>query len=219
MRRLLITLALCCAVVPVHAQGSFTVQPGSLEEALVQLRRQSGVDFVYARALVLGQETTCRYTGADVAAALRCLLTGTNLEAVPLREGRQYVLRRQPLTPRPLTPVRVRRVSLAGFVLDAHSGEVLPGATVYLPDARRGATASSAGYFIVPEVPEGTYRVRASHVGYYALDTVLTAGATRTVLRLRPSRLEVPEVVVERGRELAAPPPGTTELTAAQLEA
>ncbi|HYE59162.1 MAG TPA: TonB-dependent receptor, partial [Rhodothermales bacterium] len=112
-----------------------------------------------------------------------------------------------------------RRVSLAGFVLDAHSGEVLPGATVYLPDARRGATASSAGYFVVPEIPEGTYRVRASHVGYYALDTVLTAGATRTVLRLRPSRLEVPEVVVERGRELAAPPPGTTELTAAQLEA
>ena len=130
--------------------------------------------------------------------------------------ARQVALRRTPAStaaPPALGPPRasprVRRVSLAGFVLDAATGEVLPGAAVVLPEAQRGVQASLAGYFVVPSLEDGRYRVRASYVGYEPLDTALDADQARAVLRLRPARIEVREVVVERSRALLAAPPGT----------
>ncbi len=210
-----------------RAQGVQTmrIEPGPVEAALAQVRR-GGLDVVYTRALVANERTACRYEGRDARAALACIVAGTDLEAVPVG-ARQVALRRR-VAPVPAVPVtlpverprppRVERVTMAGFVLDAATGEVLPGASVALPDLRRGAQASSAGYFVVPSVEEGRHRVRATYVGYLPLDTVLAASQTRAVLRLRPARIEVREVVVERGRALTAPPPGTSELTAAELD-
>lgn len=199
------------------------VVPGPIEAALAQVRR-GGLDVVYTRTLVARVRTACRYEGADARAALACVLNGTGLEAVSVGP-RQVALRRAvraegpPVTLPTAPPPRVRRVSLAGFVLDAATGEVLPGATVVLPEARRGVQASRAGYFVVPALEDGRYRARASYVGYEPLDTVLDADQARAVLRLRPSRIEVREVVVERSRALDAAPPGTSDLAASDLAA
>lgn len=199
------------------------IVPGALDAAIAQVRR-GGLDVVYTRSLVARVQTACRYEGSDARAALACALAGTGLEAVAVGP-RQVALRRHTVAVDPLRPsssapqtARVRRVSLAGFVLDAATGEVLPGAVVVLPEARRGVQASLAGYFVVPSLEDGRYRVRASYVGYEPLDTALDADQARAVLRLRPSRIEVREVVVERSRALLAAPPGTSDLAAAELD-
>ena len=72
---------------------------------------------------------------------------------------------------------------------DAATGEVLPGAHVYLPDLRLGTTTNEAGYFAVSSLPAQAYHVRFSFLGYQPQDTSLVAGFTTTSVRLAPAAL------------------------------
>ncbi len=55
---------------------------------------------------------------------------------------------------------------ISGTVTDAKSGEKLVGVTVVIDGTRLGASTDLNGYFVILNVPPGTYKVRASMVGY-----------------------------------------------------
>lgn len=212
MRLTALLLTLFCAA-PAAAQV-LRVAPGPIEQALVGLADQARVRVVYAERLVAGRATTCQYRGNSLDEAFACTLDGHPLQLVRRRQG-QYVLRaatQASSDPLERTP---RRETLSGFVRDARTGEVLPGASVYLPRVRRGAAASAAGVFTLADLPAGAHRVRVSYVGYLPADTVLLTQSPRNVVALTPTRVLAAPVEIES--EVAAQP-GLTDIPPALLD-
>ena len=193
------------------------VQDVPLAEALRRLEAQTGIRLIYAQRVVARQRSTCRYRGERVEEALACILQGTSLRARRIRDG-QYVLVATRSSRRSWGP---STGLLSGFVLDAQTGEVLPGAHVYLPDLRRGAITNAAGYFALPALARAFYRVRISYLGYATVDTVLWAGGEPLTLRLRPVTLGIGVVRIDASRlplEEQATTAGTFALPVGYLE-
>ncbi len=189
------------------------VVPGSVEQALNALASQARVRVVYAERLVESRRTVCSYRGSDLDAAFACVVSGLPLQVVRRRQG-QYVLRaRQP--ERENVRAAPARETLSGFVRDVRTGEVLPGATVYVPRLRKGTSASAAGVFTLPDLPAGAHRVRVSYVGYAAVDTVLLTQSPRNVVALTPTSVLTPDVQIE-GESAAQP--GLTDIPPALLD-
>lgn len=200
----------------VQAQ-TLRLQPGPLPQVLREVSRQARVDLVYASRLVAERESGCTYRGDDVEAALGCVLGGTGLEARRVRQG-QYVLRVSAESAVEQVRRPPARETLSGFVADARTGEVLPGAHVYLPEQRLGTTANAAGFFAIPGLDAGPQRVRISYVGYAVIDTVLLTQSVRSIVRLQPAWIEGRAVVVETQRAAEAQLPGLTDVPIARLE-
>ncbi|SHK55159.1 TonB-dependent receptor [Rhodothermus profundi] len=205
---------------PARAQSALVtidVQNVPLAEALRQLEAQTGIRLVYAQRLIAHQRSSCRYQGDRIEEALACLLQGTSLRARRIRAG-QYVLVATRASRRSWGPATGL---LSGFVLDAQTGEVLPGAHVYLPDLRRGAITNAAGYFALPTLARAFYRVRVSYLGYAALDTILWAGGEPQTLWLQPVTLGIGVVRIDASRlplEEQAATTGTFTLPVPYLE-
>lgn len=180
-----------------RAQSSIRIRvtDAPLATALVQVRAQTDLDLVYADRLVEGRTTTCTYTGPDRAAALRCVLDGTRVQAERVRH-RQYVL---VAAPTDASDAPAPRASLNGYVVDGDTGERLPGAHIYLRELKTGATTNRDGYFVVSNLPVKDYAVRISYLGYQSVDTTLAAGAGPIRVSLSPTPIQSEGVVVEAG--------------------
>jgi len=92
-----------------------------------------------------------------------------------------------------------------GFVRDASSGEPLAYANVYLDQTDLGAATNEKGYFIIAQVPAGSYELVASFVGYQTSRRRLSVRAGQNpmqVIELAPGAVEVKEVKItaERAR-------------------
>lgn len=185
---------------PLAAQTSLRVQADSVRVAdlLVDLGARARIDIVYASRLVGDRRTSCHYDGTEVEAALACILSGSGL--VHERVGRhQFIVRRR----QSATGSAIRSGVVSGFVLDAETGEALPGAHVYVPGRSQGTATNEAGFFSLPGLPRGVLRVRVSYLGYAIKDTSLASGGSpkRVVLERQP--IQAAEVVVD-GRESEA---------------
>jgi hypothetical protein len=112
-----------------------------------------------------------------------------------------------------------RRVTLAGFIEDAGSGERLANATLVEAGGRRGVAANGHGFFSLT-LPAGEYRLVASHVGY-APDTLLIrlTRDTTVIARLRPATLLREVVVRPGGSSVGAPVAGRHDLAVEQIKA
>ena len=211
-----VALAFACAR-PAAAQTTvWTDAP--LSDVLYALADQTGLDLVFAARVVRERRVSGRYTvGEDAPAALARLLRGTGIRAQPLRAG-QFVLIAEPLN---VTYGGDRQPeallgTLEGRAVDAETGDPLPGASVFLVDARIGALAGSDGGFAVPNLPAGRYAVRVSFIGYRPvrldLDVYPLSPRLPVVVRLPPEPLAASEVKVDAlGDE---PAPGTTDIRA-----
>lgn len=187
------------ATVPAQAQSiRVDVRDEPLEDVLLQLRTQAGVDIVFASRLVEGRTTTCHYLGGEPLAALECVLRDTGIRAERVRH-RQYVLvadaSDEHQEAREAAPAA--RGMVAGFVVDAETGERLPGAHVYLTELKVGTVTNDAGYFAIASLPLRHYAVRISYLGYETLVADLPADTVSTTIRLRPIMLQTADVVVE----------------------
>jgi len=92
--------------------------------------------------------------------------------------------------------------TVRGRVLDASTGEPLPGASVVLLQDGTLVTGSASdvdGRYTIQNVPPGTYTLRATFVGYepFTQEVAVRAGATTEVIaRLQPSAIELEGVAV-----------------------
>ena len=93
--------------------------------------------------------------------------------------------------------------SIHGSIVDAGSGQPLPGTNIRVMEADRGAATDAAGGFSITGLPPGSYRLRASFIGYaphIATDVVVRPGRrTELRIRLQESTYEAEEVVVTAG--------------------
>ncbi|MEX0822115.1 MAG: TonB-dependent receptor [Rhodothermales bacterium] len=198
MRKLFSLIVLLLVTAPAAAQAlRVDVDDGALREALLTVREQAGVDVVFSERLVRGKRSTCSYDGSDVVGALACVLRDTGLEAQRVRRN-QYVVVQSSAEAASSEP---DRVTLAGYVVDGHTDEVLPGAHVYLPDLRVGTVTNEAGFFALPSLPPVDYRVRVSYLGYAPVERRLTGGGVKHTIPLDPATLTSGSILVESEAE------------------
>ncbi len=88
--------------------------------------------------------------------------------------------------------------SITGTVSDAATGETLPGANVVVQELNRGAATDTEGRFVIDNVPNGTYTLTSSFVGYKKFETTVEVSGSETTLNieLEPDYFGLEEVVV-----------------------
>ena len=62
--------------------------------------------------------------------------------------------------------VSAQNGSISGFVVDKNNGETLIGANIYFANQAFGASTNAAGYYIIPDIPAGNYKIICSYIGY-----------------------------------------------------
>ncbi len=98
---------------------------------------------------------------------------------------------------------------ISGRVLNAESRKTLAGANVSVANTTIGTTSNEAGLFELPALPQGSYRLEISYVGYATKNLNLRLAERDTLLNILLSRkvIEGPvvSVVSTRARERVSP--------------
>ena len=91
--------------------------------------------------------------------------------------------------------------TITGTVTDAKSGNGLAGANVVVGGTTMGAAADVDGYFVIENVPNGTYTLTASVIGYESSDATITLPGVGIVdFALKTSALELTALEVFASR-------------------
>jgi TonB-linked SusC/RagA family outer membrane protein len=69
------------------------------------------------------------------------------------------------------------QVTLTGTVTDSETGEPLIGISIFLPELERGTSTDLDGVYLIPNVAEGSYSLRATFVGYQQYTTRIHVGS------------------------------------------
>ncbi len=90
---------------------------------------------------------------------------------------------------------------IAGIVVDAETGEPLPGANVIIEGTNMGAATDPDGYFFIIRVSPGVYNVQARMMGYTSLTQtgvdVSTDHTTQLRFELKPAVIEGEGITVK----------------------
>lgn len=82
-------------------------------------------------------------------------------------------------------------LTFSGRVTDVTTGAALPGATVYLAEARIGAVADTTGRYSFKNIPAGHHLVEVSHTGYATIvEHIDLSKATEKDFTLTPTIIE-----------------------------
>ena len=73
-----------------------------------------------------------------------------------------------------------------GRVIDAQTGESLPGANVLIEGTSLGAATNLNGRYTVPSIPPGSYTVRVTYVGYRSLSVKMKEGSAVMIVKATP---------------------------------
>ncbi len=111
-------------------------------------------------------------------------------------------------------PAAVTAGTIAGSVREAGSGHPVQGASVILRELNTASMTGEDGSFVLRNIPDGVYTIRASHVGYSTRSVTVGAPASGTVeITLVQSPHTTDETVITaRGHETSrADTPGSFE--------
>lgn len=89
--------------------------------------------------------------------------------------------------------------SVNGFVYDKKNGESLIGANILVKGTNTGASTNVSGYFIIPELERGNYKLIISYIGYESqeIDIQIKNGHLRNLeIFLSPNIIKTEEVFV-----------------------
>jgi len=89
--------------------------------------------------------------------------------------------------------------TIEGSIIDSQTGEALPGANLLLQGTSLGAASDLNGKFTIRNVPPGSYKMRATYIGYNykEVNVVVQAGATlKLEVKLEAVGVKGKEVVV-----------------------
>lgn len=92
---------------------------------------------------------------------LRRILIGTDLDFILVGPNQIVIVRKK----NEKQSGGKKQFTISGFVTDAHTGESLIGANIYLSSASTGASSNIYGFYSIT-LPEKIYRPRFSFVGY-----------------------------------------------------
>jgi len=89
---------------------------------------------------------------------------------------------------------------ISGNVTDADSGEPLIGANIILEGTTQGASTDINGYYFILNIPPGTYRLKATYIGYETTimkDLIVSVNRTTIMnFKLKTSAILTKEIVI-----------------------
>lgn len=89
------------------------------------------------------------------------------------------------------------KLVLSGKITDAKTGEILPGASIYIADIKTGAAANAEGKYVFNEVSAGHHIIEVSHTGYATIiEHIDMNSSTEKDFALQPTVVENQGVVV-----------------------
>lgn len=89
-----------------------------------------------------------------------------------------------------------QKYTISGTIKDATSGEVLPGATIYISELKTGTVTNSYGFYSIG-IPSGTYLLKVSFVGYKTVEKQLSLQKdVRVDFQLSPTVNEIAGVEI-----------------------
>lgn len=90
------------------------------------------------------------------------------------------------------------QTKLSGTVTDSETGEKLESVNIFLPELQLGAVTNSDGNYTIENLPQGSFSVQFSYVGYKSqiIPVYLSGNSVELNAALTPSKLEIGEVVV-----------------------
>ncbi|MBD3377934.1 TonB-dependent receptor [candidate division KSB1 bacterium] len=185
--------------VPVNLLNKISVdiEDEPLEYALATIADKSQLQFNYpTNDLPLRKRVSLKMTDTHVLEILLNILkhTGTSLK---ITNGGSLAL--VPQNDAPRSRPRAARGTLKGMVIDAGSGEPLPGANVLISGTNFGAATNIEGIFVIPNLPPGRYDAIATFIGYKSdtLNIQLNPKQTKTIeFKLSYKVVEGDEIVV-----------------------
>ncbi|HUX59962.1 MAG TPA: TonB-dependent receptor [Ignavibacteriaceae bacterium] len=87
--------------------------------------------------------------------------------------------------------------TLSGKIIDLKNNTPLHGASVYIPDLKIGTISNSHGIYRLKDIPDGTYLLEVSYLGYLAQSKQITINKNISInFALEQSSIEMQEVVV-----------------------
>ncbi len=109
--------------------------------------------------------------------------------------------------------------TVTGTVTDASTGDGLAGANVVVGGTSLGAAADEDGYFVVENIPDGTYTLTASVIGYHTQDMTITVPGTNMVdYALEATALELSALEVFASRATRNTPVAYTDISREDIE-
>jgi len=101
-------------------------------------------------------------------------------------------------------PLAAAPGNISGFIKNINDGEPINYVNVFLENTVQGAITNSDGYYIILNVPEGTYTLVASMIGYRLQKREITVGSgerVRVNFDMEPEDIVLDEVIVSAERE------------------
>ncbi len=135
------------------------VNGATFKEVLSRITQQTAVRFSYASDIFPANRTVnVDLHSQPLKVALDKILNPVDITWVPVRND-LIVLAKKSDPPE-------KAGTIHGVISDAVTGEALPGATVLLKGTSLGASTDLNGSYSIFNVPQGSYTLRVSYVGY-----------------------------------------------------
>ena len=83
-----------------------------------------------------------------------------------------------------------------GHIIDSETQQPVAGATIYFPQLEKGTVTDLDGNFLLKNLPNGSYKLLISSIGYSSYSQDITLPAKDLALALEPSAIEMEEVIV-----------------------
>ena len=116
-----------------------------------------------------------------------------------------------------LATVNARGSAIEGTITDVRTGDQLMGANVMLDGTMLGAASDENGYYLITNVPIGSYTVKAMFIGYESIEKEVRVEADTEYIidiALKPSAIELQEtkVTAEKRKEKITGAPASMEI-------
>ncbi len=95
--------------------------------------------------------------------------------------------------------------NIKGFITDASNGEKLPYANIVLEGTNIGTASDNKGYYYLPNIAPGKYRLIVSYIGYEEKieEINIVEGKTITInVELKPKEIELSGITITSKREV-----------------
>ncbi|WP_439695578.1 TonB-dependent receptor [Mucilaginibacter sp. AW1-7] len=87
--------------------------------------------------------------------------------------------------------------TLSGTITDKADGKPIIGATITIPDLRKGAVTGADGKYTFNNIPKGIYLVQVSYIGYLTINQRVDFSKTKVYdVKMQTSSVEAGEVVI-----------------------
>lgn len=148
-----------------QTQVSLRFKNVSLSEILNKISKDYQVNFSYVNDLIpTEKKITVKCRNQELSSVLKEILLKANLDYQQV--GNQIVLKKIHHQIKSIKPTLFQ--TIRGSVIDKHSQELLPGATIFLLGEKeyKATTTDNYGKFRMEKVPVGRYDLKVTYIGY-----------------------------------------------------